>query len=250
MATISASADAVAELVPDGAVVALEGTGPHLPLAATRALLRRAPRDLTLVRLDPGLPGDQLIGAGCVRRLVFARADGDLHRFREALLAGQPTPLEIEEYTGAVLVARYTAGAAGLPFGTLRGARGTDLPEHDTVSAVRCPFTGEVLTAVAALRPDVAVLHARRADRAGNVQFPGLPGIQREVALASHRVLVTVEELVDELPPDPGVVLPGFTVDRIAVVGRQPPPDEAAREWDAVSRDPARFGRWLAEVRA
>ncbi|GAA1857058.1 CoA transferase subunit A [Pseudonocardia ailaonensis] len=237
MATISPLADAVADLVADGAEIALEGR----PVAAARALLRRGPGSLTLVTLHAGALADQLIGAGCVRRLVFAGADPGLPRFREALLEGRPVPLEIEEYTAAALVARYTAGAAGLPFGTLRGARGTDLPEHDTVSAVRCPFTGEVVTAVAAVRPDVAILHARRADRSGNVQVTGPPGILREAALAARRTLVTVEEIVEELPAEPGIVLPAFVVDRVALVGpatsQGPPADRAG------------FGRWLDEVR-
>jgi glutaconate CoA-transferase subunit A len=179
---------------------------------------------------------------------------------RDALSHGWPVPLEIEEHSHAGMANRYVAGASGLPFAVLRGYSGTDLPEHtSTVSTVRCPFTGEELAAVAALTPDVAVVHAQRADRAGNVQLWGITGVQKEAVLASRRSLATVEEVVDELTPVPGaVVLPHWVLSAVAVAPRGAAPsyahgyydrDNAAyRAWDAISRDRAAFTRWLRDL--
>src|SRR4029450_6301459 len=127
---------------------------------------------------------------------------------------GWPVPLEIEEHSHAGMANRFAAGAAGLPFAVLRGYTGTDLARHtDTIKPITCPFTGEVLTAVPALNPDVGIIHAQRADRRGNVQLWGLVGVQKETVLASQRSIVTVEEIVDELEPRPSaVVLPAWVV--------------------------------------
>ncbi|MFC5951303.1 CoA transferase subunit A [Pseudonocardia lutea] len=255
MATISALADAVDALVHDGAEIALEGLGASAPEAAAHAILRRRPRDLTLVGTVPGPAGDQLVGAGCVKRLVFARLGPGLHRIREALVACWPTPLEIEEHTQAGMAARYVAGASGLPFAIVRGGyTGTDLAEVTRTGVVRCPFTGEELTALPALHPDLAVVHARRADRAGNVQLGGPPGLRKEAVLAARNALVTVEEVVDELGSEPGaVVLPAFAVTRIAVVptaGPDAAADAVEAAWAPVSADRARFTSWLEGIRA
>jgi glutaconate CoA-transferase, subunit A len=164
---------------------------------------------------------------------------------------------QIEEHSHAGLANRYVAGASGLPFAVLRGYRGTDLPTHtDTIKPIVCPFTGEELTAVPALTPDVAVLHAQQADRAGNVQLWGITGVQKEVALASKRVLFTVEEVVEELQPRPGaVVLPSWVVDAVAEVPGGSHPSYAHgysdrdnayyRSWDDISRDRETFTAWL-----
>src|SRR5258707_15247075 len=175
-------------------------------------------RGLTVTRMPPDVIYDQLIGAGCVRKLIFSWGGnpgvGSLHRFREAVETGAPQPLEIEEHSHAGMATRYAAGAAGLPFGILRGYIGTDLPKHTgTIKTVECPFTGEVLAAVPAINPDVGLIHAQRADRAGNVQIWGLLGVQKEAVLASKRSTVTVEEVVDELSPVPGAIeLPSWVV--------------------------------------
>jgi glutaconate CoA-transferase subunit A len=230
---ISALADAVDSLVRDGAEVALEGA---VPLAVGRELLRRRTRDLTLISLDPGPVGDALVGAGRVVRLVLARTAGP--RIRDALVAGWPIPVELEEHTQGGMVAGYAAGAAGLPFGILRGGYvGTDLAAYTRVESVTCPFTGEELTAVPALAPDLAIVHAPRADRAGSVQ---LTGTAREAVLAARRSLVTVDELVDELP---GAGLPGFAVTAVAEVRAEAPPD-----WTGLAGERARFTNWLAGV--
>ncbi len=223
MAEIVSLAEAVAAAIGDGDTVAMEGFTHLIPHAAGHEVIRQGLRDLTLVRMTPDIIYDQLIGAGCARKLVFSWAGnpgvGSLHRFRDAVEHGWPVPLEIEEHSHAGMANRYAAGAAGLPFAVMRGYRGTSLASQTAgVAEVTCPFTGEVLTAVSALRPDVAVIHAQRADRAGNVQFWGITGVQKEAVLASARSVVTVEEIVDELDPRPNaVVLPSWVVGWVAL---------------------------------
>jgi glutaconate CoA-transferase, subunit A len=257
-------ADAAAELVHDGDTVALEGFTHLIPVAAGRELIRQGRRDLALVRMTPDVVYDELIGAGCARKLVFSWGGnpgvGSLHRFRDAVENGWPCPLELEEHSHAGLANRYVAAASGLPFAVLRGYHGTDLPEHtDGVAPITCPFTGETLTAIAAIDLDVAVVHAQRADRAGNVQLWGLVGVQKEAVLAARRSLVTVEEVVDALDPRPdAVVIPRWAVTRVAVVPGGARPSYAHgyyerdnayyRAWDAISRDRDRFRAWLEEL--
>ena len=265
MAKIVPLSEAVADLVHDGDTVALEGFTHLIPFAAGHEIIRQGRRDLTLVRMTPDLVYDQMIGAGCARKLVFSWGGnpgvGSLHRMRDALGEGWPVPLEIEEHSHAGMANRYVAGASGLPFAVLRGYAGTDLPLHtDTVSAITCPFTGEELAAVAAVNPDVTVVHAQRADRAGNVQMWGILGVQKEAVLAATRALVTVEEVVDELTPVPGaVVLPTWVVEAVSVAPRGAAPsyahgyydrDNAAyKAWDAVGRDREAFTAWLKDLR-
>ncbi len=266
MAKIVPLSQAVSELVRDGDTVALEGFTHLIPFAAGHEIIRQGRRDLTLVRMTPDLVYDQLIGAGCAAKLVFSWGGnpgvGSLHRMRDALATGWPNPLEIEEHSHAGMANRYVAGASGLPFAVLRGYTGTDLPLHtSTISTVTCPFTGEELAAVAALNPDVTIVHAQRADRAGNVQLWGITGVQKEAVLAAERAIVTVEEVVDELTPVPGaVVLPAWVLDAVAVAPGGAAPsyahgyydrDNAAyRAWDAISRDREAFSTWLKELGA
>ena len=254
--------DAVATHVADGDVIALEGFTHLIPVAAGREIIRQGRRGLTLVRMTPDIVYDELIGAGCARRVVFSWGGnpgvGSLHRFRDAVEHGWPTLLEIEEYSHAGMANRYVAGASGLPFGVLRGQQGTDLrAQTPSMAPITCPFTGEELTAVPALRPDVTVVHAQRADRAGNVQLWGISGIQKEALLAADRTVVTVEEVVDELEPRPReVVMPWWTVSCVAEAPEGAHPsyaqgyyerdNEYYQAWDAVSRDREAFGRWLA----
>ncbi|KIR61454.1 MULTISPECIES: CoA transferase subunit A [Micromonospora] len=262
MAKIVSLADGIAELVHDGDVVALEGFTHLIPFAAGHEIIRQGRRGLTLVRMTPDVIYDQLIGAGCASRLVFSWGGnpgvGSLHRFRDAVQHSWPVPLELEEHSHAGMANRYVAGASGLPFAVLRGYTGTDLPRHTaTIRSVDCPFTGETLTALPALRPDVTVVHAQRADRAGNVQMWGITGVQKEAVLAARRSLVTVEELVDELTPVPGqVVLPGWAITAVARVpgGAHPSytqgysvrDNDFYRDWDAISRDRDTFRAWIA----
>ena len=262
MGKITTLRDAVAELIDDGDEVALEGFTHLIPVTAGREIIRQGKRELTLVRMTPDVVYDELIGAGCARKLIFSWGGnpgvGSLHRFRDAVEHGWPAPLEIEEHSHAGMANRYAAGAAGLPFAVLRGYVGTDLPaQTESIATVACPFTGEELTAVPALNPDVTVIHAQRADRDGNVQMWGITGIQKEAALAAARVLVTVEEVVDALDPVPReVVLPSWAITRVAEAPRGAHPSYAHSyyerdnayytAWDAVSRDRDRFTAWLA----
>jgi glutaconate CoA-transferase, subunit A len=252
--------EAVAELVHDGDVVALEGFTHLIPHAAGHELIRQGRRDLTLVRMTPDVIYDQLIGMGCASKLVFSWGGnpgvGSLHRFRDAVENGWPQPLELEEHSHAGMAAAYAAGAAKLPFGVLRGYRGGDLPAHTRVAKIDCPFTGEALAAVPAHRPDVGIVHAQRADRGGNVQLWGILGVQKEVVLAAARSIVTVEEVVDELEPRAGaIVLPSWTLDAVAPApgGAHPSYAHGYYErdndfyvaWDAISRDREGFRSWM-----
>ncbi|MBV8601747.1 MAG: CoA transferase subunit A [Candidatus Eremiobacteraeota bacterium] len=257
-------AEAIEELVRDGDSVALEGFTHLTPYAAGHEIIRRRKRRLTLVRMTPDVLYDQMIGAGCARKMIFSWAGnpgvGSLHRFRDAFENGWPVPLEIEEHSHADMAARYAAGASGLPFAVLRGYLGGDLPRYNpTIKFIECPFTGERLAATPALNPDVAIVHAQQADRKGNVLIWGIVGIQKEAVLSAKRSLVTVEELVEELEPRANsVVLPAWTLSAVAVVPRGAlpsyahgyyPRDNAYYErWDAISRDRDAFGRWLEEV--
>ncbi len=255
---------AIAELIHDGDSVALEGFTHLIPVAAGQEIIRQGRRDLTLVRLTPDIVYDQMIGAGCARKLIFSWGGnpgvGSLHRFRDAIENGWPHGLEIEEHSHAGLTNRYVATASGLPFAILRAYQGTSLAGHtSTIKTISCPFTGEQLTAVPALDLDVAVVHAQRADPQGNVQMWGLLGVQKEAVLGARRSLVTVEELVDELSPQPGAtILPAWAVDRVAVVAGGARPSYAEgyyersevgyREWDEIGRDRERFQAWLDEI--
>jgi glutaconate CoA-transferase subunit A len=260
MATIVPLADAVADLARDGDVVALEGFTHLIPYAAGHELIRQRRRDLTLVRMTPDVIYDQLIGMGCARKMVFSWGGnpgvGSLHRFRDAVENGWPSPLDIEEHSHAGMAAAYAAGAANLPFGALRGYRDGDLPARTRVATVTCPFTGEELAAVPAHRPDVGIVHAQQADRRGNVQLWGIAGVQKETVLASARAIVTVEEVVDELEPRPGaIVLPAWVIDAVsrAPYGAHPSyahgyydrDNEFYVAWDAISRDRERFLAWM-----
>jgi glutaconate CoA-transferase, subunit A len=258
--------DAIAELVHDGDTVAMEGFTHLIPFAAGHELIRQDRTDLTLIRMTPDILYDQLIGAGVARRLVFSWGGnpgvGSLHRLRDAVERGWPRPLALAEYSHAMMAAAYVAGASGLPFGVLRAGGGTSLPAHNPeIRSTRCPFTGEILTAVRAHRPDVTVIHAQRTDRKGNVQLWGIVGIQKEAVYCAKRSLVTVEEIVEALSPMPGdVVLPADTITAIALAPGGAAPSYAqdyyARDnpsylaWDEVSRSRDRFGAWLTALRA
>jgi glutaconate CoA-transferase, subunit A len=256
--------DAIASHVADGSTVALEGFTHLIPFAAGHEIARQGKRDLTLVRMTPDIVYDQLIGMGCARRLVFSWGGnpgvGSLHRLRDAVEHGWPRPLEIEEHSHAAMAAAYAAGAAGLPCAILRGYAGSDLVEHNAnIRSVTCPFTGERLAAVPAIRPDVAIVHAQRADREGNVLIEGITGVQKEVVLAARRAIVTVEEIVDDLraPSPNSVVLPQWTITAVveAPGGARPSYTHGYYErdnpfylaWDAISRDRDRFTRWMQE---
>jgi glutaconate CoA-transferase subunit A len=262
MAEVMTLSEAVAALVHDGDAVALEGFTHLIPFAAGHELLRQQRRELELIRMTPDILYDQMIGMGAARKLVFSYGGnpgvGSLHRFRDAVEHEWPRPIELEEHSHAGMANRYAAGAARMPFAVMRGYAGTDLAPLAGVAAITCPFTGEVLTAVPALRPDVAIVHAQEADREGNVQLWGIPGVQKEAVLAADRSLVTVERIVERRQPRPGgIVIPGWVIDAVAEApgGSQPSyslgitdrDNEFYRFWDKLSRDRDEFGTWMRE---
>jgi glutaconate CoA-transferase subunit A len=256
--------EAVSRLVRSGDRVALEGFTHLIPFAAGHEIIRQGIADLTLIRMTPDLLYDQMIGSGCARKIVFSWGGnpgvGSLRRLRDAVEHDWPAPLELEEHSHAGMAARYAAGASNLPFGVLRGYVGTELMARirDTVAEIECPFTGEALTAVRALRPDVGIVHAQRADRQGNVQIWGIVGVQKEIVLASSRSLVTVEEIVDKLEPRPGaIVLPTWAVGAVAEAPRGAHPSYAHdyydrdnayyQRWDEISKERDSFQAWLEQ---
>jgi glutaconate CoA-transferase subunit A len=261
MAEITTLTEAVRGLVHDGDELAIEGFSHLVPFAAGHEIIRQGRRDLTLVRLAPDLVYDQMVGAGCAAKLVFSWAGnpsvGLLPRIRAATEREPTQPIEIVEHSHAGLVAAFSAGAADLPFGVLRGYAGGELAARSPgVEWIDCPFTGERLAAVRAIRPDVGIIHAQQADIAGNVMFWGVAGVQKEAVLASARTIVTVEEVVDRLEPRPGAtVLPGWAIDAVApapggahpsyALGYYDRDDAFYRDWDAISRDGERFAAWI-----
>lgn len=262
MAVLTDLSAAVETLVSDGISVALEGFTHLIPFAAGHELLRQGRTDLELIRMTPDILYDQMVGVGAARRLVFSYAGnpgvGSLHRLRDAVERDWPRPIELEEHSHAGMANRYAAGAANMPCAVMRGYAGTELAEHTDVRFIECPFTGEELAVVAALNPDVAIIHAQEADRDGNVQLWGIPGVQKEAVLAASRSLVTVERIVDTLEPRPGATtIPGWCVDFVAEApgGSQPSyalgitqrDNDFYRAWDELSRDRETFTTWMAE---
>jgi glutaconate CoA-transferase, subunit A len=264
MTAVLSLSDAIAKHVHDGDTVALEGFTHLIPFAAGHEIIRQGRRDLTLVRMTPDLIYDQMIGMGCARELVFSWGGnpgvGSLHRLRDAVEHGWPQPLELEEHSHAAMASAYAAGASGLPCAIFRGYIGSDLVgKHPHIRFVECPFTGERLAAVPALRPDAGIVHAQRADREGNVLIEGIVGVQKEVVLAARRAIVTVEEIVDDLhPPSPNaVVLPHWTIAAVVAAPGGARPSYAhgyyGRDnalytaWDAISRERATFQAWMRE---
>jgi glutaconate CoA-transferase subunit A len=262
MARFLPLAAAVEETIRDGDAVAMEGFTHLIPFAATHEVIRQRRRRLTLIKMTPDLIYDQLIGMGCAEKLIFSWVGnpgvGSLHRARDAIENGWPAPLAIEEHSHAALAIAYEAGAAGMPCALFRGYIGVDLPKvNPNIKHVTCPFTGVPLAAVPALRPDVAVIHALKADRAGNVLIHGILGVQKEAVLASKRSLVTVEEIVDDFGERSfnTMILPHWTVGAIAQVPGGAFPSYAQGyykrnnafylAWDKIAREREAFLAWM-----
>lgn len=267
--------EAIANFVHDGDTLVIEGFTHLICFAAGHEIIRQGRRNLTLCRLTPDLIYDQMIAAGCARKVVFSWAGnpgaGSLHAFRRAIERGKPSAdraandspaeqrLEIEEYSHFGMVGRFAAGAARLPFWPLRDYAGTDLPvANPRISTVTCPYTGERLATVPALNPDIAIIHGQRADAFGDTQIWGLLGVQKEAAFAARHVVVVVEELVDEevIRADPNrTAIPGFVVDAVVVEpwGAHPSYAQGYYDrdndfyiaWDAISRDPVRLSDYM-----
>jgi glutaconate CoA-transferase subunit A len=255
-------AEAVEDCVRDGDTVAMEGFTHLIPYAAGHEVIRQQRRGLTLIKMTPDLLYDQFIGMGCAEKLVFSWGGnpgvGSLHRLRDAVENGWPHPLAIEEHSHAAMANAYEAGAAGLPCAIFRGYLGVDLPKvNPRIKHITCPFTGEQLAAVPAHRPDVAIVHALKADRAGNVLLEGIVGVQKEVVLASKRSIVTVEEIVEDFGPRSfnAVILPGWTVGAIVEVPGGAYPSYAQGyykrdnafyiSWDKIARERETFLAWM-----
>lgn len=246
--------EAMTQFVCDGSSVVMEGFTHLIPFAAGHELIRQGRRHLTLIRLTPDLLFDQMIAAGCARKLIFSWAGnpgvGSLHGFRRAVEQGHPQPLEIEEYSHFGLALRLQAGAANVPFLPTRNYAGSDLPKvNPSLKHITCPFTRQPLWAVPALQPDVAILHAQRADEEGNTQVWGLTGVLKEAAFAARRVVVVVEEIVPMavIARDPNrTLIPGFRVDAVVVepFGAHPSyvqgyydrDNDFYQRWDEISR--------------
>jgi glutaconate CoA-transferase subunit A len=257
-------ADALADNLRDGDSVAMEGFTHLIPFAAAHEAIRQGRKRLTLIRMTPDLIYDQLIGMGAAEKLVFSWGGnpgvGSLHRLRDAVENGWPQPLLLEEHSHAAMANAYEAGAANLPFAVFRGYVGVDLPKvNPAIRSVVCPYTSERLATVPALRPDVAIVHALRADREGNVLLEGIVGVQKEAVLAAKRSIVTVEEVVDSFGPRGAnaVILPAWTVTSVCVVPGGAFPSYAHgyykranafyKAWDAISRDRESFLAWMKE---
>jgi len=261
MAEITTLREAISALLRDGDIVAMEGFTHLIPFAAGQEVIRQQRKHLTLVRMTPDVIYDQLIGAGCAKKLVFSWGGnpgvGSLHRLRDAVERDWPEPLEIQEHGHGDLSNAYVAGAAKLPFAVIRAYAGSDLPKHnDKIRFVQCPFTGETLAAVPAINPDVTIIHAQKADRKGNVLLWGILGVQKEAVLAAKKAIVTVEEIVDDLRAWPNAcILPGWTLSAVCCVPGGAFPSYAhgyyEREnrfyqaWDAISRERESFRNWI-----
>jgi glutaconate CoA-transferase subunit A len=255
---------AVARFVRAGETVALEGFTHLIPFAAGHEIIRQKIHGLTLIRMTPDLLYDQMIGCGCARKLVFSWGGnpgvGSLHRLRDAVERGWPQPLEIEEHSHAAMAHAYAAGASGMPCAIFRGYLGSDLRRvNPNIKSITCPFTGEQLAAIPAHRPDVTIIHAQKADRAGNVLIEGIVGVQKEAVLSATRAIATVEEVVDRFEGvgTNAVILPSWTLDAVSVVPGGAHPSYAhgyyGRDnafyvgWDAIARDRDRFRQWIQE---
>jgi glutaconate CoA-transferase subunit A len=254
--------DAVATLIRDGDSVALEGFTHLIPFAAGHEIIRQRRRDLTLMRMTPDLIYDQMIGMGCATKLIFSWGGnpgvGSLHRLRDAVENCWPHALAIEEHSHAALANAYDAGAAGLPLAILRGYRGAELPRvNANIRFINCPFTNEELACVPALRPDVAVVHAQKANRAGDVLLEGIIGVQKQALLAARRSIVTVEEVVEDfagIHPN-ACIVPRWAIGAVCVVPGGAHPSYAHgyyrrdnrfyQRWDAIAQQRDSFLDWM-----
>jgi glutaconate CoA-transferase subunit A len=257
--------EAIATYVHDGDTIAIEGFTACICFAAAHEIIRQGRRDLTLCRMTPDLIYDQMIAAGCARKLVFSYLGnpgvGSLHCIRRAVEKGVPAPLELEEYSHFGSVARYLAGAYHLPFFPLRSYVGSDIPEANPhIRFVESPYGDGPIAVVPPLNPDVTIVHAQRADREGNTHLWGVLGVQKEAAFAAKHVIVVVEEVVDEeiIRADPNrTIIPSLIADAVVhepygthpsyVQGYYDRDNDFYLRWDEISRDQAATQAWLDE---
>lgn len=255
--------EAIQKYVTPGSSLAMEGFTHLIPHAAGLEIIRQKIRHLSLIRLTPDIIYDQMIGIGCADKLKFSWGGnpgvGSLHRLRDACEKEFPHPMKIEEHSHAAMVHAYAAGASNMPCAVFKGYQGTSYPDvNPNIRFIECPFTGETLTAVPAIRPEVAIIHAQRADRQGNIWLNGIVGIQKEALLASRNSIVTVEEIVDQVDEKHGgIVIPRWVVGAVCCVPKGAFPSYAYGyynrsndfyvQWDEISRDRQRFRDWMEE---
>lgn len=255
---------AVRENLKNGDTVAFEGFTHLIPHAAGHEVIRQGYKDLTLIRMTPDIIYDQMIGMGMAKKVIFSYAGnpgvGLLRRMRDAIENGHPRAIETVEHSHSAMANAYAAGAAGLPCAVFRGYKGADLPKvNPDIKFITCPYTGEELATVPARNPDVAFIHAQKASEKGDVLIEGIVGVQKEVALAAKKVVVTVEEIVPDFKGlHPNLcILPHWTVDAISVVKGGAHPsythgyyarDNAAYlEWNEISADREKFAKWMED---
>ncbi|SFI75107.1 glutaconate CoA-transferase subunit A [Amycolatopsis sacchari] len=257
--------EAIASFVRDGDTVALEGFTHLIPTAAGHEIIRQGRRNLTIVRMTADIVVDQLLAGGCVTKLVSSfvgnSSAGSLGELRRRIEHADPEPLEFEEYSHHGMICRYLAGAQRLPFFPLRSYAGSDLPSvNPAIRTVSSPYSDERIHVVPPVNPDVTIVHAQRADRAGNTQIWGLTGVQAEAVFAAHKAVVVVEEIVDDdvVRSDPNrTVIPAHAVDAVVECPRGAHPSFAQgyydrdnafyRAWSGISRDRERLREWMAE---
>ncbi|HXK29728.1 MAG TPA: CoA-transferase [Candidatus Binatia bacterium] len=255
--------EAIATDVQDGISVAMGcGLESLIPFAASYEIIRQRKRKLTLIAPISDIQFDQLIGAGCVEKIIASWvgnvAAGLGHNYRRAAEAGIPNSIEIEEHSNFTIGLGLQAAASGLPFLPTKTVKGSDFANGEQFKRVNCPFTGEELLAVRAIRPDVAVLHVQRADKEGNAHVWGNFGVTREAALAAKKVILTCEEIVDHevILSDPNrTVIPGFVVSSVVhePLGSHPSPtqgysrrdDDFYFEYHKATRTREGFEHWL-----
>lgn len=263
MPKIKSLHEAIATDVQDGISVAMGcGLESLIPFAASYEIIRQRKRNLTLIAPISDIQFDQLIGAGCVEKIITSWvgnvAAGLGHNYRRAAEAGIPRPIEIEEHSNFTIGLGLQAAASGLPFLPTKTVKGSDFANGEQFKRVNCPFTGEELLAVRAIRPDVAVLHVQRADKEGNAHLWGNFGVTREAALAAKKVILTCEEIVDHevIVSDPNrTVIPGFVVSSVVhePLGSHPSPtqgysrrdDDFYFEYHKATRTREGFEQWL-----
>jgi len=262
MTKLTSLSEAISQHVRDGDLVYAAGFTHLIPFAAGHEIIRQGRRNLTLARATPDIIYEQMAAAGCARKLIFSYAGnpgvGSLRIVRAEMEAGR---LEYEEYSHFAMITRLTAGAAGLPFLPMKSVGTQDLvkanPQYRTVTD---PYSGEVLNTVPALNPDVAIIHAQRADADGDTQIWGIVGEQKEAAFASKRVIVTAEEIVDEsvIRSDPNrTIIPAMIVSAVCHAPYAAHPSYTQGyydrdnpfylEWDKISSSLDSVKAWLDE---
>lgn len=262
--------EAIRRFIKPGSIVSLEGFTHAIPTAAGHEIIRQRITGLTLVRMTADIVVDQMLAAGCIDTLISSfignSSAGSLGEVRRRIERSEPAPLRFVEYSHHGLVCRYLAGAKRLPFYPIRSYFGSDLPRiNDELRIVQSPFprgdgTFEQIYVVPPINPDVTVIHAQRADRAGNVQMWGLTGVQAEAVYAARHAIVTVEEIVDDhvVRSDPNrTIIPSHAIDAVVQVPMGAHPSFAQgyydrdndfyRLWAGISADPTLLQDWLQE---